>query len=254
MNTRIDLVQSMASKRRPYVTVEVEPPRGLRVEPLFERLEALRNVDIDSVNISDNPLARVRMDGILFAIELKRRCQLPTIVHLTCRDRNILSLQSALLGADAQGIEGILALTGDPASIGDQPGAKSVYNTNSIGLVRLIAQLNEAKPPSGFRMKEATRFSIGVGFNPNSVNINGEVRKLQKKLDAGAQFIETQPIFDVEQFERLMDTLSIVAPGVPILLGLMPLLSHRSAEYIHNENPRNPALTRAFRWIQVHDL
>jgi homocysteine S-methyltransferase len=222
-----------------YVTVEIEPPRGSSLNRLIEQMQpliaCLEQQQIDAFNISDNPLAKVHMDNLIFVAQLQQHFALPTIVHLTCRDRNLLALQASLLGADALGIAAILALTGDPASIGDQPGAKSVYNTNSIGLVGLVQQLNQGRWGGSAKTRSKSNFAIAVAFNPNSPNLDGELKKLERKIVAGAQFIQTQPIFSEEALELCIQHLTPF--GLPILLGLMPLLSHSSAEYIDNEIP-----------------
>lgn len=209
---------------KPFVTVEVEPPRSAAHAKLLEKIAPLAAAKIDAFNISNNPLATVHMDSLVFAMLLKRRFTgSRTIVHLTCRDHNLLGLQATLLGAHALEIDSLLALTGDPASIGDQPGAKSVYNVNSIGLVELI------------RRRLPSDFPVAVALNPNSPNLDSEFRKLDKKLAAGAQFIQTQPLFRIDELEPFLERLKPYR--LPVLLGVLPLLSHASAEFIHNEIP-----------------
>ena len=228
-----------------FVTVEIEPPRDFNLKKTFDGARELAQAGCDAFNIPDNPLAVVRMDNMVFAQLLRQAVDLPTILHLTCRDKNAIALKSDLLGAQMVGIESILAVTGDPAAIGDQPGASSVYDLNSIGLVEMISALN-ARPQAAESLR--TDFAIGVALNANasgSRSMEGALSKLQKKIEAGAHFVETQPLFDPAMIERLLESARGVS--VPICLGIMPIVSERNAEFLHNEIPgiRIPKEVRA---------
>ena len=221
-----------------FVTVEIEPPRGLNLKKSLDGARLVAEAGCDSINVPDNPLAIVRMDNVIFADLLRQHVDLPVIMHLTCRDKNIIALQSNLLGAQMVGIEAILAVTGDPAAIGDQPGATSVYDVKSIGLIDMISSLNRGLTQSGRNLKKPTDFAIGVALNPN---VRGEkgmesmLMKLQKKIDAGANFAETQPMYDPEVLAAFLQTLKQIE--IPVCIGLMPIMSHGNAEFFHNEVP-----------------
>lgn len=220
-----------------FVTVEVEPPRDFNLKRAFDGARELALAGCDALNVPDNPLAVVRMDNMVFANLLRQAVDLPVILHLTCRDKNTIALKSDLLGAEMVGIEAILAVTGDPAAIGDQPGASSVYDLNSTGLVEMIATLNQGAPiaeKGSFR----TDFAIGVALNSNSAgerSLEGAFAKLAKKVKAGAHFVETQPMFDPAVAVRLVQASRAVE--IPICVGIMPVVSQRNAEFLHNEIP-----------------
>ena len=157
------------------------------------------------------------------------------IVHVTGRDRNLLGLHSALMGAHLLGIRSVLAVTGDPVAVGGESGASNVFDLNSIGLLKLLDALNQGRNLYGAELGGTTRFLAGCAFNPNVADLDGQLRKLEKKLAAGARFVQTQPVFDPRVLERL---LAATRPlNVPVLVGLMPLVGERNAEFLHNEVP-----------------
>jgi methionine synthase / methylenetetrahydrofolate reductase(NADPH) len=156
------------------------------------------------------------------------------VLHFTTRDRNLMGLQSDLIGANAIGIHNILALTGDPPSIGDYPQATAVYDVDSIGLVRIISRLNSGTDLAGNSIGKPTALSIGVGANPTSLNLDLELRRLREKLDAGGQYIMTQPLYELDPLKYFVDKFK---PDVPILLGILPLVSAKHAQFLHNEVP-----------------
>ncbi|HEY6009292.1 MAG TPA: bifunctional homocysteine S-methyltransferase/methylenetetrahydrofolate reductase [Geobacteraceae bacterium] len=220
---------------RPVVTVELDPPRGLDCTKVLSGSRALMEAGADAINLAENPLARVRMGNIPLAHLIQRDVGIEVIVHVTCRDRNLLGLQSALMGASLLGIRSILAVTGDPARLGEQAGASSVYDLNSFGLVKLLADLNGGVNGLGNPIGAGTGFTIGCAFNPNSPRMEVQVERLAKKVANGARFAQTQPLYDPARLDEMLER---TAPlGIPILPGILPLVSERNCEYLHNEVP-----------------
>jgi len=196
---------------------------------------ALREAGADAINLAENPLARVRMGNIALGSRIQREAGIEVIVHITCRDRNLLGLQSDLMGASLLGLRSILAVTGDPARLGDQAGASSVFDLNSFGLIKLLSDLNSGVNALGNGIGAGTGFTIGCAFNPNSPKMEGQVSRLQKKIACGARFAQTQPIYDVAILDSMLERTARL--GIPILPGILPLVSERNCEYLHNEVP-----------------
>lgn len=230
-------------KPRPLVVVELDPPKSLNYEPIVRRAQQLRDMGVDAITMADNPVATLHMGNMALAQIVQREADVPVIVHLTCRDHNLLGLQSLLMSAHVMGLHHLLALTGDPARVGNQPGATSVYDLSSFGLIELIRQFNRGLNNAGQPLGGPTRFVVGVAFNPNMRNLSGQVARLKRKAQAGAHFAMTQPIYDAERFDQMVAATRELRDGdgllgrLPILAGLMPLLSERNAEYLHNEVP-----------------
>jgi homocysteine S-methyltransferase len=220
---------------RPVITVELDVPRGLAIDTTLARARTLAQAGVDAINLAENPLARIRMSNLALAARLQDETGIEAIPHITGRDRNLLGLHSALLGAHLLGIRSVLAVTGDPVAIGGETGASNVFDLNSVGLLRLLDALNHGRNLYGAELGGTTRFLTGCAFNPNVADLAGQLRKLEKKLAAGARFVQTQPVFDPQLLERL---LAATRPlGVPVLVGLMPLVGERNAEFLHNEVP-----------------
>jgi homocysteine S-methyltransferase len=177
----------------------------------------------------------MRMNGFMLAALATRECEIEIVCHLACRDRNLIATQGLLLGADALGIRNILTITGDPSKLGDYPDASSVYDFNSFKLLELIQRLNSGATLSGQALGKPTGFTAGVAYNPNVRNIDVEAKRLAKKVERGAQFALTQAVFDVATLQRAIDAARPL--GIPIFAGVYPLVSHRNAEYLHNEFP-----------------
>lgn len=221
--------------REPIVTVELDPPRGLDCAKIIEGSRALREAGADAINIAENPLARIRMGNIALGSLIQREAGIDVIVHVTCRDRNLLGLQSDLMGASLLGIRHVLAVTGDPARIGEQAGATSVYDLNSFGLIKLLADLNAGVNALGSPIGGGTGFVIGAAFNPNSPRMEVQVERLVRKVANGARFVQTQPLYDVARLEEMAERTAHL--GIPILPGILPLVSERNCEFLHNEVP-----------------
>lgn len=226
---------SLASKlgKKLVVTVELDPPRGVNIDKALEGASLLSGVD--AINLADSPMARVRMSPVALAHLIRERLNLETVLHMTCRDRNLLSLQSDLLGAYALGVENVLALTGDPTAIGDFPQATGVFDVTSEGLVHLIRRLNSGTDLAGNELNSPTHFTIGVAVNPMAEDLNKEIGRLGQKVSAGAHFAQTQPVYDPNVVYRLLDKTAKI--GVPVLIGVLPLRNSRHCEFLHNEVP-----------------
>jgi len=217
------------------VLVEMVPPRSTDISKQLEGARLLLDHRVDAINIPDGPRASARMTGLSLAVLLQNQVGIETVIHYTCRDRNLLGMQSDLLGAAALGIRNILAITGDPPMIGDYPQATAVFDIDAIGLVHLINNLNHGMDVGEKRIGEPTSFFTGVGLDPNSVNQENEIHRLQLKREAGAEFIITQPVFDIPSLESFLEKTDL--GGCYLLAGIWPLVSLRNAEFMKNEVP-----------------
>ena len=222
-------------KEKFVVSVELDPPRGVNPKKILRHAQMIKDGGVDAVNIADSPMARVRMSCLSLAALVKEKVGLEVILHLTCRDRNLMGLQSDLLGAHALGIRNILAITGDPPRLGDYPHATAVYDVDSIGLVKIIKRLNQGTDWAGNSIGSPTSFCIGVGVNPTAVDFEKEMERLEQKVEARADFIFTQPLYDSETLKGFLKRTEGL--NIPILVGLLPLHSFRQAEFLHHEVP-----------------
>ncbi|HEY3294620.1 MAG TPA: bifunctional homocysteine S-methyltransferase/methylenetetrahydrofolate reductase [bacterium] len=222
--------------KRFQISVEIDPPRGFNAEPFIRSAQMLKSHGVDLINVADSPLARSRLSALAMAHLVHRDAGAEVLLHISCRDRNALALQSELLGAHALGVLNILAVTGDPTAVGDYPFAKGVFELDSIGLSKLVTQLNAGRDLTGREMEENTRFLLGVGVNPTATNLELEYDRFRKKMDAGAQFAFTQPLFDAATLEKFRNDISGFCK-IPVFVGIMPLRSAKHAEFIHNEIP-----------------
>jgi len=214
--------------KRKLLCLEVNPPRGVDVEQALERAKALKQIDF--VNITDSALAKMRMSGLMFASLFKNQTGIETLVNLSCRDRNVIGLQSELLGAWALGIRSIVALTGDAVTVGDLPEAKGVFEINSIGLLSLISSLNGGKDLAGTDLKGRPSFISGVVCNPNARNTDAELKRLQRKRDSGATYVLSQPVFDKVAAREFFERASKI--GIHLFVGLLPFKTERALEGI----------------------
>jgi homocysteine S-methyltransferase len=222
--------------QRKFVTsVEIVPPRGPDRSKGLAAAAKLKEYGVDCINVSDGPRASARMNPTALAVGIEKEVGLETILHITCRDRNILGLQGDVQGAHALGLRNILAVTGDPPKLGDYPDATAVYDIDAIGLVRMIHRLNCGQDLVGHPIGMQTAFHIGVGANPGAVNLELEVERYRGKVEAGADFVLTQPVFDLKLLEKFFELTRDEL--LPTMVGILPLLSHRNAEFLHNEVP-----------------
>lgn len=217
------------------VTVELDIPRGLDMTEVFEGAEYLKRHGIDAVNISDGARARLRMNPITISHLIRERCGMECITHLACRDRNMVGLQSELLGAHVLGVRNILAVTGDPAHIGDYPYATSVYDMDAIGLIRALNRMNEGLDLMGNPVGERTNFLIACACNPVADDLDREIRRLERKVAEGAQVAFTQPVFESEALASFLDRIAHIP--IKLMLGIIPLRSAMHAEFLHHEVP-----------------
>jgi homocysteine S-methyltransferase len=234
------LAELLAS-RRFVVSVEIDPPRSVRIERTIEAARLLRDAGVDVVNVSDSAMARVRMSALSVAFGIQHDLDLECLVHCTTRDRNLMALESELLGAHALGVRNVIALTGDPPRIGDYPTGTGVWDVDSIGLIEILTRLNRAEDPSGASIGQRAGFTIACALDSTAAEAGTEWDRLERKLAAGAHLVMTQPLYSVEQVEAMLaEAQRRFGPGgfpVPVLLGVLPLVSTRHAEFLHNEVP-----------------
>jgi methionine synthase / methylenetetrahydrofolate reductase(NADPH) len=216
-------------------SVEIVPPKGVDPSPMFEQCRALHKAGIDAVNVPDGPRAQSRMGALLSSVMIEREVGLETVTHYSCRDRNLLGMLSDLLGASAAGLRNLLIITGDPPKMGPYPDATAVFDIDSIGLTNLVYRLNHGFDPGGNPVGAPTRFVIGVGVNPAASDLDRELARFAWKVEAGADFAVTQPVFDPAQLESFLRRVATFR--IPIVAGIWPLVSLRNAEFLANEVP-----------------
>jgi homocysteine S-methyltransferase len=222
-------------KEKPSVIVELDPPRKLDTTKFFEGARALKEAGIDAITLADNSLASVRISNESLGYLVKQELGMRPLIHIACRDRNIIGLQSHLMGLHTLGMHDVLAITGDPARVGDFPGASSVYDVSSFELIQMIKQLNNGLSFSGKDLGQKTAFSIAAAFNPNVRSLEKAVKRLEKKIHFGADYFISQPVFSEEKLLEVYEHTKHLE--APIYIGLMPLLSSKNAEFLHNEVP-----------------
>jgi homocysteine S-methyltransferase len=213
--------------------VEIVPPKGTDATREIEGARFLKSVGIDAINIPDSPRASARMSNQALCQLITQHVGIETVLHYTCRDRNVLGIQSDLLGASAIGIHNLICITGDPPKMGDYPDATAVFDVDSIGLVNLVHNLNRGLDIGGNPIGTGTRFAIGVGANPGLPNMDEEIRRFEYKVDAGADYVVTQPVFDLSLLESFLRRIEHCR--IPVLAGIWPLTSIRNAEFMKNE-------------------
>src|SRR4051794_5152985 len=216
-------------------TVEIVPPKGVDPGPMFEQVRQLKAAGVDAVNVPDGPRAQSRMGALLSALMIEREVGLEAGVHYACRDRNLLGMLSDLLGAAAAGIRNLLIVTGDPPKMGPYPEATAVFDIDSIGLTNLVSRLNHGLDPGGNPIGQPTKFVIGVGVNPAAPDFERELKRFAYKVEAGAEWAITQPVFDLDQLDRFLKRVEEFR--LPIVAGIWPLVSLRNAEFLANEVP-----------------
>jgi methionine synthase I (cobalamin-dependent)/5,10-methylenetetrahydrofolate reductase len=230
-------LQEKLTAREFVVSVELDPPKGLNPAKILEGAALLQKVGVNCINIADSPMARVRMGCIALARLVQDHLGIETIIHFTTRDRNLMALQSELLGAHALGIRNILALTGDPLRVGAYPNTSGVWDVDSVGLIQVLRGMNEGHDAAGSSIGAKASFHIGAALNLNvtDAETDQEIEKYRSKIEAGAQFLMTQPIYELEPLLRFLTRAG--TPPIPLILGCIPLHSSRHAEYLHNEVP-----------------
>jgi methionine synthase / methylenetetrahydrofolate reductase(NADPH) len=222
-------------KQRRSVIVELDPPKKLGIAKFIEGAKALKEAGIDALTLADNSLATPRISNVALGTIVKEELGLRPLIHITCRDRNLIGLQSHLMGLHTLGMNQVLAITGDPSKIGDFPGATSVYDLSSFDLIQLISQFNEGLSYSGKPLGEKTNFSIAAAFNPNVRYLDKAVERLEKKIRCGAHYFISQPLYSERQIEEVYEATKHLS--APIYIGIMPLTSARNADFLHHEVP-----------------
>jgi methionine synthase I (cobalamin-dependent)/5,10-methylenetetrahydrofolate reductase len=228
--TILDLV-----KKRHTVIVEWDSPRDLSIDKFMLGSQALKAAGADAITLADNSLAQTRISNMSMGHLIKDRLDVRPLLHVACRDRNLIGTQSHLMGLHALGINHVLAITGDPARVGDLPGSSSVYDLTSFDLIRMTKQLNEGIAFSGKLLKQKANFIVGAAFDPNVKYLDKGILRMEKKVAAGADYFMTQPVFEASQIENFYHASKHI--DIPIFIGIMPLMSGRNAEFLHNEVP-----------------
>ena len=216
-------------------SVELVPPKGTSTDKMVEKAAFCRDLGVDAINIPDGPRAMARMSALATSVIIQRMVGMETIMHYACRDRNLLGIQSDLLGAAGLGLQNVLCITGDPPKMGSYPQATAVFDVDAIGLVNILKRLNSGLDLGGSAIGSPTRFSIGVGANPVAIDPARETERFRYKVDAGADWAITQPVFDADALLRFMDFAQPL--GIPVLAGIWPLKNLRNAEFMANEVP-----------------
>jgi homocysteine S-methyltransferase len=225
-----------AIERREFiVSVEVDPPKGLNPAKVLDGARMLAERGVRWVNIADNPMARVRMGCVAMAKLIQENTPLETILHYTPRDRNLMALQSELIGAHAMGIRNIIAITGDPPTLGDYPDATGVWDIDSIGLIETLAKMNGGADRAGRSIGGNARFCIATGVDPTAEDVEAQIDRMWRKIEAGAQLVMSQPLYDIGTLHGFLDRVGPLP--VPFLLGVLPLQSFKHADFMHNEVP-----------------
>jgi homocysteine S-methyltransferase len=216
-------------------TVEVLPPKGCSPWKTLDAIRLLKDAGVDGVNIPDGPRAQTRMGAMATAVMVQKEIGIEAVLHYCCRDRNLLGMLSDILGAQALGLRNLLLITGDPPKMGPYPDATAVFDIDAIGLTNMVNKLNHGLDIGNNPIGEPTSFSIGVGVNPGAVNMEEELRRFEWKIEAGAEYAITQPVFDIQQLREFLKRIEHCR--IPIVAGIWPLVSFRNAEFLHNEVP-----------------
>ena len=216
-------------------SVEVLPPKGVDAKKTLDSIRLLKDAGVDGVNIPDGARAQSRMSALATAVLVEQQIGIESVLHYCCRDRNLLGMMSDLLGAAALGLRNILVITGDPPKMGPYPDATAVFDIDSIGLTNMVNKLNHGLDLGNNPIGEPTAFCIGVGVNPGAINLEEEIKRFEWKVEAGAQYAITQPVFDTDQLRDFLKRIEHVR--IPIVAGIWPLVSYRNAEFLHNEVP-----------------
>lgn len=216
-------------------SVEIVPPKGVDPEKMLEGTRLLKEAGVDAVNVPDGPRAQFRMGALLVSVLIEQRVGIETVTHYCCRDRNLLGMQSDLLGAAGIGLRNMLLITGDPPKMGPYPDATAVFDIDSIGLTNMVTRLNNGLDLGGNPIGRPTSFFVGVGVNPGAIDLDHEIRRFEWKVEAGAEFAITQPVFDVAQLRTFLKRIEHCR--IPVVAGIWPLVSLRNAEFLKNEVP-----------------
>ncbi|CAN5241315.1 bifunctional homocysteine S-methyltransferase/methylenetetrahydrofolate reductase [soil metagenome] len=235
LSTHLKNIKDGTSNQDFYISIELDPPKGAGTKKILAAADLLFKAGADAINVGDSPMARVRMSSLATCQLINQKVGVDTIIHFTTRDRNLMGMQADLLGCQALGLKNILALTGDPPALGNYAHATAVYDVDSIGLIRIISQLNAGQDIAGNTIGTPLNLSIGCALNPTAQNRAMEMERFRRKIEAGAHFVMTQPIYQVSDLTDFLEQFGDLP--LPLLVGIMPLHSSKHAEYLHNEVP-----------------
>src|SRR5436305_9201311 len=216
-------------------TIEITPPKGPNPDKMIESVRTIKAAGVDAVNVPDGPRAQTRMSAQATAVLVEQRVGIEPVLHYCCRDRNLLGMHSDLLGCAALGLRNLLLITGDPPKMGPYPDATAVFDIDAIGLTNMVSLMNRGLDLGGNPFGEPTKFTIGVGVNPGHLDLDYELRRLEWKVKAGAEYAITQPVFDVVVLEKFLKRIEPLR--LPVVAGIWPLLSYRNAQFMNNEVP-----------------
>jgi homocysteine S-methyltransferase len=218
-------------------SVEITPPRSIDLKPMLDKCRTCKDAGIDAINIPDGPRASARISPMVAALAIEREVGIETVLHYCCRDRNLIGMQSDLLGGYAGGLRNYLIITGDPPKLGDYPDSTPVFDVDAVGLTQVVYNLNHGRDVGGNPINPPTGLLIGVGANPCAVEPERELRHFFNKIDAGAEYAITQPVFDPEALLRFLDAAQKHTRTIPVVAGVWPLVSFRNAEFLNTEVP-----------------
>ncbi len=231
-----NFAKKLFSKTEKAISIEITPPRSVDLTPMLEKVQKCKDVGVDAINIPDGPRASARISPMVAGVMIEQKIGIEVILHYCCRDRNLIGMQSDILGGYAAGIKNYLVITGDPPKLGNYPQATAVFDVDAVGLTKVIHNLNHGEDIAGNEINPPTSILIGVGANPCAVNLKKEIKHFYNKIDAGAEYVMTQPVFDADTLLRFIDTTSKYKQ-IPVIAGIWPLVSLKNALFLKNEVP-----------------
>ena len=231
-----NFAKKLFSKTEKAISIEITPPRSVDLTPMLEKVQKCKDVGVDAINIPDGPRASARISPMVAGVMIEQQIGMEVILHYCCRDRNLIGMQSDILGGYAAGIKNYLVITGDPPKLGNYPQATAVFDVDAVGLTKVIHNLNHGEDIAGNEINPPTSILIGVGANPCAVNLKKEIKHFYNKIDAGAEYVMTQPVFDADTLLRFMDITSKYKQ-IPVVAGIWPLVSLKNALFLKNEVP-----------------
>ena len=231
-----NFAKKLFSKTEKAISIEITPPRSVDLTPMLEKVQKCKDVSVDAINIPDGPRASARISPMVAGVMIEQQIGMEVILHYCCRDRNLIGMQSDILGGYAAGIKNYLVITGDPPKLGNYPQATAVFDVDAVGLTKVIHNLNHGEDIAGNEINPPTSILIGVGANPCAVNLKKEIKHFYNKIDAGAEYVMTQPVFDADTLLRFIDITSKYKQ-IPVVAGIWPLVSLKNALFLKNEVP-----------------
>ena len=231
-----NFAKKLFSKTEKAISIEITPPRSVDLTPMLEKVQKCKDVGVDAINIPDGPRASARISPMVAGVMIEQQIGMEIILHYCCRDRNLIGMQSDILGGYAAGIKNYLVITGDPPKLGNYPQATAVFDVDAVGLTKVIHNLNHGEDIAGNEINPPTSILIGVGANPCAINLENEIKHFYNKIDAGAEYVMTQPVFDADTLLRFIDITSKYKQ-IPVVAGIWPLVSLKNALFLKNEVP-----------------